>query len=1047
MDATIVYLDEDLPEIEIHELVSTQEKYEYSKEQKKGINVHSTSDLLLQLTMLLQSKMRAKGFLKLHQEILQEDLAFLNFSLPEVHLQRVDAGDEDAFYEALDEANKIDNYYTRTQEVHKTFLGFETTAEEEPRLHVDTPTQILLHSEPNTQSVLLPQDQLHPTIHTYRKRIGIPSTSPVFKSLTLVDQLSEYTQFSELETPIILELQDLYSLWKEFTRHGKTLDYTSLQMLQETLLQLKKKDKEIYTFLKSTASYRPNPIALEEIGGQAFYSIQRQIFLSIRPILELLKTNLLQLYQSFLEALSTNVTALQDTAPIYAYDLVQQLLEGRTSIQDTINQLQLRMLKEQQKTIQQWLSIVNSWDVATLEDKVEQNYSKYLQTSTSVKDEAYIPWSSINEHIKEVSKGEIISKTVEETYLPTLAETELLLEKDDPTEITLPIFEEPVEAVIPDTLSEGQKELFAITYKLLYSLHKASGLPLDLHKLTQQIPNQFRKTKLTIIQEQLPELTAELQIIASKLDEQQITEVIDIPSIRVTLHKIHKQFVTDLESQLSYLLAWWICDLQKHVLNRTLNFEIWKGSSNCIPVWSPYGLPMEPVKKKEGMIPYLQCVIADLVQFEGTTWSTYFSSGIDLFDKLQPLFDTFFVATVEELQTQFKSFDKELPIKNLKNKGLTIKEDLEAIVKKREKTKYLQEYMKFLNNLPSVLIQSSIAKRIYSGCCLQLLSDKYASDYDWSAYAKDAYKLKKLFATQKLEKEPLLAHYGKAVPLSEQTSTLISNAGYLTPPEIEKWVLDNWVASLETYMPFTEFSQLKQSVVPFIEKNLSIYSRAIKNTFKPFILETNLQTLMEFYRKIIQVQHKIIETDYKDLELEYTFLKKEFTLQEKLYTLLLSSTDYYTDVNELFRKRIVQYFISRQLCFPAKPEFAKNNSLVLIESDLESSVLDGFLQATYDEIVVWVKEKQFNQTTNFQEYIAKMREQENNSKLQIIDRMNPEERKLYIEAKKLGIAELQDYLGQFQENKKEVEQEGEEFVDYGENNDEMDMDNLYDDEV
>jgi hypothetical protein len=1035
------YLDEDLPEIEIRELVSAEEAYEYRQDQKKGINVLNPEDILFQLSLLLQSKQRAKAFLQLHQEILTDEP--FSLPVPEVHLQRIDAGNEDAFFQALTEANKIDNYDTRQQELHKAFLGFETTKETPPTFTPTTPTTVLLHALPTTQTILLPKDNLTPTIQQYHNRIGIPPTSPAFRSLTLLDRMIQTTTFTsppDPAIPVLEELQDLYQIWKAFMQYNQTLTPETFQTLTEQLKVLKQKDKEVYTFLTHLKTYQATPLQLEETGPIAFYSIQRQLFLSLRPILERLQAQLLELYQYYLQSLSPNIDTLEEL-PTSAHALLEDLLYNRRSLQDTINQLKLHSLRKQQQSIQTWLQEVKNWNPSLLEDKVETNYQNILKITTSSQDESYLPWSSIQEHLKEIKKGEIISKTTEELplFLPTLTDPELLLEKDDPNEITLPIFEEPTELTLPiEHLNEGQKELFTITYRMLYNLHKASGLPLDLHQLAHNVPLTYRKTKLASIQEQLPNLTPELQIITSRITD---FTLIEAPTTQATLQNIHKQFLQDLSQQLYYLLAWWITTLQQHVLNRTLNFEIWKGAANCIPTWSPYGYPMEPTKKKEGILPYLQCVIEDLTQLEGTSWHTYYTSNTDLHEQLTPLFQKEFLSQVTTLQAEFKTFDKELLQKNLKAKGLQVKETLESAVKQREKAKYLQEYMKFLKNLPSVLIQSSIAKRIYTGCCLQLLSEKYASDYDWSAYVKDAYKLKKLFATQKLEKAPRLAHYTTQPPTPTSPPTTPEwQTPLLENPPHPLWSIENWTPTLEQYMP----TPALQNLPTYTEKNLSLYNKSIKNTLFPtFLNNASLQTLQEAYRKLLQEQYILI-TELQDSPREYNFLTKEFFELQSIHELLLSSTDHYTEVQELFRKRTLQFFLSRQLCFPAKPEFARSNTLILLEPNLDSTLLDAFLQNTFDKLQPWITEKTFNQSTNFQAYIAKMREQENNAKLRIIDKMNPEERKLYVEAKKLGIFELQEYLEQF---KREPEPQGEEYINYGENNDEADMDDFYDTEV
>ena len=185
-----------------------------------------------------------------------------------------------------------------------------------------------------------------------------------------------------------------------------------------------------------------------------------------------------------------------------------------------------------------------------------------------------------------------------------------------------------------------------------------------------------------------------------------------------------------------------------------------------------------------------------------------------------------------------------------------------------------------------------------------------------------------------------------------------------------------------------------------------------------------------------------MEEVFIDLDNELAFLREQFNMYQKLYDLLLKTTDSLTEVQDLFKRRVLQYFIVRQLCFPAKPEFARNSTLVLTNDNLSGDLLPVYLQSVYDDLKIWMEQKQFQKSTNFADYISKMREQENNSKLKIIDKMNPEERKLYVEAKKLGILELQDYLQEFQK-----EPEDDYYITNGENDEEADMDRLYDDEI
>lgn len=146
------------------------------------------------------------------------------------------------------------------------------------------------------------------------------------------------------------------------------------------------------------------------------------------------------------------------------------------------------------------------------------------------------------------------------------------------------------------------------------------------------------------------------------------------------------------------------------------------------------------------------------------------------------------------------------------------------------------------------------------------------------------------------------------------------------------------------------------------------------------------------------------------------------------------------------------------MCFPAKPEYAINQTLILTDINIPADLVKNFISKMHKEIEVWIQVKLFQRHTDFIEYIGKERERENLEKLQIIDMMNPEERKLYVDAKKLGLEELKEYLERFKERQMEekeyeeiedeYERSGEEefYPRRGENDDEANPDSFNDDE-
>src|SRR6056300_1577968 len=167
--------------------------------------------------------------------------------------------------------------------------------------------------------------------------------------------------------------------------------------------------------------------------------------------------------------------------------------------------------------------------------------------------------------------------------------------------------------------------------------------------------------------------------------------------------------------------------------------------------------------------------------------------------------------------------------------------------------------MNFLKNLPSVLLQSSIAKKIHIGCCLQHLDEKYRSDYDWSILVRPAYRIKKLYSSQRygIESRPILATSLKIK--EEQLKYDYTDAtNYINYNIEESQNVKALIEGLKDLIPINDFNSIKQNIITaenITIKNLDIYFNTIqKKTIS--INDTkllSLQDMMQLYRKIIEI--------------------------------------------------------------------------------------------------------------------------------------------------------------------------------------------------
>jgi len=193
----------------------------------------------------------------------------------------------------------------------------------------------------------------------------------------------------------------------------------------------------------------------------------------------------------------------------------------------------------------------------------------------------------------------------------------MILETDNPDDITLPVYEDALPVDIQH-LDEGAREIYDIVLRMFVALQRASGLPLDYIRMTQSLPQLLRKTKMVQIQEAFPEFSEEIHKVLHTMDVESIDEMVDsfvdptlYQSTRSKFQKIYKNFLQDLQKQWVYLLAWWICDLQNQVFASDLTIPDMERFSSMYPdmesVWGSNGR-VKTQERRGSSLPCMCCL-------------------------------------------------------------------------------------------------------------------------------------------------------------------------------------------------------------------------------------------------------------------------------------------------------------------------------------------------------------------------------------------------------------------------------------------------------
>lgn len=1048
---SILYLGEELPEIEIREYI-TEDDYIDFGDNKKGINAHPFEEIFDQLVLLisiLKGKInipvtqKALGLARLHKEIVTEDVFPIPTNIiPDVSIQRKNNENAEEFFERYVESHRIGNYNTRIDALHKTFLGFETTSSEPslPTLDVLHPTKVSIAYSTDESTVLLPKDNITPNVQKLHTKIGISPYSPYFYQLTLADKIKaietegddievdkhatiDETYRGEIPKKVhsiienITDVATLYDLSKKFMEHGINIDtihFDDLHKLSEKIADLKKDDIDIFTALQQiqgTGASSEKGVNLDTYSIFGFYSVQTEIYEKNATALKSIKNTMTKLYEKLIGEPITKSTLVN------ASEIASLLLKEEVSLEDIKKQLLLRLNSEQRSIIDSWYASLKEWDIDSVQTSLNKE-SNLVADALSLKNEENNEWLSISEEVQKIKRGEVISKDYDQrdTYY---IERDFMIDIDDPDDIPFGFHDEPETSIDMSGLNEGLREIYKVVCKMFVELQSTSCLELDFDELTiiAKQSNITRKTKASVIDEELSYLSDESRALLYDMNLETFNQIdTDVlkekNSINKKFESIYKDYIQDITSLWVYLLAWWICELQDKALQNRLHFDNMNCPAICRNLLEPLNGP--PIQKKSavntGIQPYLLCIIDMLIKAGDSHWKTYVPLNYDIPRQLNKIYteNGEFIEKVRYLQDSYTSYKKPVVSTELKQKGIALVNNINDIVNKKERDEYLKIYMLFLKNLPSVLSDSKHPNRA-SGCCLQSITPRYKAHADY-ANITNAIKLNKLFSKKRkiAGKRPFLRTIGR-FPSQNKTSTLIAVKPEL--PERYEWDISKLLETIKEFHPTLVDIETMRTYTQTDSALIIKMFKQYKDVITFIMTTTTPRDLIDCIRKITQIQHLNMITDYANKEKEHAFLKKQFKKSYQLYDVLLdeSSHNIMGERDKLSYLRILQYFSINQLYFPFVMS-KQRNSLTCIDDNLESSFIKKFTTNTILHIHQWIITKTFNKSVNYSEYITKMREQENISKLKIIDMLSEEERHLYVQAKKLGILEGMQYM-------------------------------------
>ena len=624
----------------------------------------------------------------------------------------------------------------------------------------------------------------------------------------------------------------------------------------------------------------------------------------------------------------------------------------------------------------------------------------------------------------------------------------------------------------------GFKEYVKIILPILNKIEETSKLTLNYESILNKLYSEF-----SYLPTKYHELKKKINDVDNTISDKIIEDISKISYTKIIKNKeIIKQIISSdivlteklldiiLNVNLNYLdvvktvflnsIAIWILEIQSDIIN---NIHIHNYNYNYIHLWDDNGFPINKTKKV-GVTIYL-CDIINSV-FQDTEEYEIYNIDLKIIKLITDIIDNKYNDVLKKLIIE--SENAKLNTIN-KNKGKKYQLELVDNLNKFKttktyemKNKMLENYVKALIYMPG--INYNRIHKYLLGCCLQQLNKDFVSYNDLKDKRKDLIAAKAYFSKTK--------------------QNIKKNYYYLPVKDIDEEIQenDNELYNLEhnIYEKKEEsnydiwFKKQKESNL-FISENYENilsngsgeYIKIIKNNLKRYLetIGNNRSNLPKYLTENIakinfkQINNNVIkilsENYYGDQEkddvlyksIEYcNFLNNKYKELDGIY-----------DINNLTDITRAKCYISvKMLILPFNTEQLLGDKLELIFDNNQDDILK------YKKIGKQIHDK-VNKTLQLsimptfeenQDFINKMREEFKNKRLELYDKLNEEQRKVFNELSKIGV-KIENAIDnvEIELNEEQPEYDGEnEFVMNGNNDDQHhdDLDNddyghIYDD--
>ena len=544
-------------------------------------------------------------------------------------------------------------------------------------------------------------------------------------------------------------------------------------------------------------------------------------------------------------------------------------------------------------------------------------------------------------------------------------------------------------------IESGFIELLKITLPYLYRMQKISGLPINYDMIVSYLFNNYRtiESKINIIYKYFPDIEEdELNLYLKKSIKYILINAKD------KMINAMNEYFSNFKNVIYDVIALWSITIQKDIIHETLFFNQEKLFPECEHLWDEYGAPYD-MESKKGVMVYLSCIFREVY---GDLYKDEYANLVPLDDDYKKIIMSNISDKYgKELLTMAKIKAKQVKV----NIGRKYYDTLYDLLKRKEYKgdSFLKAYIDALIYMPAIKFVK--IHKYLQGCCLEKIDENFTSDLYFKTDRQDLKKAKEKLTGKRVFNMPRYKRFfikkSKKIINSDNFIGIHNPIKYeIISSDLQEWLMD--LKDLKKPTVFTE--ELISKLLLSVFKTTENYKEQYINYFNNKELKQLFHNYkFDNYKQISSIISKILYKYLKNDALYFiTIINNTIDELNKLNSII--TEDNIKEIDSIRRIAVI-----RLMSLPSSIESVVNKKFIP-SIDIDKEIYQELLKEIVISIINNIKNCHMLDLTEQIDFINQIREK---NKFDILARMNMktrEDKEIEKELKKYGLKYNEEIL-------------------------------------